>query len=356
MILLLTDTITPRLQYIAEFIFKGNFGVDFLITTDKNDLQSTNAIRIDYTDNMFQDDVIKIRNTGLLFETTIYKHNIETFEINGLTAFFKREQQPADFPFDIFSATFYLLTRYEEYLPHATDKYGRYDHHQSLATVNGFLKIPLVNKWLQFFSEFIKNRFPGFKINKPAFSFLPTFDVDIAFEWQHKSLLKNAAHLFKLLLRQDYENISEGFKILSKKKKDPFDNFDFLDRLNEQHELFPLYFFLVAERNTSFDKNINPFDKKMQALIKEYAKKYEAGIHPSWYSSQDDRLLKKEKFLLEEITGEVIKKSRQHYLHFNLPDTYRNLADAGIQDEYSMGYGTVNGFRASYAGVFNWYD
>ena len=94
----------------------------------------------------------------------------------------------------------------------------------------------------------------------------------------------------------------------------------------------------------------------MKALIQELAKKNDIGIHPSYYSSTDEKILKGEKFLLEEITGKVIKKSRQHYLRFNLPDTYRQLIDAGITDEFSMGYGAANGFRASYADSFYWYD
>ena len=46
----------------------------------------------------------------------------------------------------------------------------------------------------------------------------------------------------------------------------------------------------------------------------------------------------------------------QHYLRFDLPVTYRRLIAAGISDEYSMGYGTINGFRASVATPFFWYD
>ena len=39
-----------------------------------------------------------------------------------------------------------------------------------------------------------------------------------------------------------------------------------------------------------------------------------------------------------------------------LPETYQSLLAAGIQHDYSMGYGSINGFRASYAGSFYWYN
>src|SRR5690606_37520211 len=51
-----------------------------------------------------------------------------------------------------------------------------------------------------------------------------------------------------------------------------------------------------------------------------------------------------------------ITDSRQHYIRFTLPATYRKLLQVGIKKDFSMGYGSINGFRASIASSFNWYD
>ncbi len=356
MILLLSDTITPRLQYIADFVFKENFGVEYSITIDKKKFEESDAIKINYTEEQYPKGVINVSGSRLLFEKKIQKQNIEIFEINGLTAFFKNKREVISFPFDIFSAIFFLLGRYEEYLPHIKDKYGRYDHKQSLASINGFLRIPLINKWLEFFAEYIAGNFANFKIKKKEFRFLPTYDVDMAFEWLDKGLIRNTGQLLKLLIKQDYKKISEGSKILRGKIDDPFDNFEFFNMLHEQLNLYPVYFFLVSKKNTEYDKNTNPWRSKLKRLIQLLARKNDIGTHPSYYSSQDEKILKSEKFLLEEITGNTIQKSRQHYLRFNLPGTYRQLTDSGIKDEFSMGYGAINGFRASYSGSFYWYD
>ncbi len=356
MILLLTDTITPRLQYIAEFIFEENWNVDYLLTTDIKDFKTADGIRINYTPEAIPGDVINVQGSRLLFEKKIYPQYIKTFELNGVTAFFKNKKGIGHFPFDIFSATFYLLTRYEEYLPHTKDKYERYDCQQSLAAANRFLRIPLINLWLQLFADYIKSKFPGFSIKQNDFRFSPTYDVDVAYDWLNKGFIRNTGKLFSLLSRQEYDKISKGFKVLSGKKKDPFDNFKQLDQLHHQYNLLPLYFFLVAKNLTKYDRNVAPMNDEMQTLVRRYAKKMEAAIHPSFFTFQNEKLLKEEKFLLEEIAGETIYKSRQHYLRFTLPETYRNLIDAGIKDEYSMGYGTVNGFRASYTNSFFWYD
>lgn len=80
------------------------------------------------------------------------------------------------------------------------------------------------------------------------------------------------------------------------------------------------------------------------------------GVHPSWQSNANTLQLKEEIETLEDITEKKITTSRQHFLRFSIPHTFRNLIQAGITDDYSMGYGGVNGFRASVASPFFWYD
>ncbi len=59
---------------------------------------------------------------------------------------------------------------------------------------------------------------------------------------------------------------------------------------------------------------------------------------------------------MEYISGQRINRSRQHYIRFSLPGTYRRLLQHGIDQDFSMGYGSINGFRASVASSFYWYD
>jgi hypothetical protein len=91
-------------------------------------------------------------------------------------------------------------------------------------------------------------------------------------------------------------------------------------------------------------------------LIQYHAVGYPIGIHPSWQSVDDPVLLSTEKQNLESLTGKKIICSRQHYIRLSLPDTYRLLLDHEIESDFSMGYGTVNGFRASVSSPFSWYD
>src|SRR5205823_5097453 len=107
--------------------------------------------------------------------------------------------------------------------------------------------------------------------------------------------------------------------------------------LHRPTKLRPKYFFLLAQKNGRYDKNILPSEITMQSLVRRLSEKYEVGIHPSWQSGEDDAVLKQEIATLESISKLNITASRQHYIRFSLPETYRKLIAAGIQKEYSMG-------------------
>ncbi len=150
--------------------------------------------------------------------------------------------------------------------------------------------------------------------------------------------------------------VNERLKVLRAKKEDPYDAYEWMDKLHAQNNLHPIYFFHVAAKKGKYDKNIFPSHPAMQQLIQQHAEKYSIGIHPSWASGDDEGLLAEEIKTLESISAKKITFSRQHYIRFTLPHTFRKLVAAGITDDYSMGYGSINGFRASVASPFYWYD
>ncbi len=351
--LVYTPTISPRFEYIVSFICNEFQLNAHTITNDKNELRSFGGICINYSSERIKDDEIWIVPHGLLAEKDIRPQSIDIFETSNLKAFFITG---GDFPFDIFSASFYLLSRYEEYLPHEKDMYGRYAHENSLAFKNGFLDKPLVNQWIGLLSERIKSKFPLVSLPSPAFRFLPTYDIDEAYSYKNKGWVRSIGGIAKQLLKGQWKAAAERMRVLSGKQNDPYDAFAWMDELHEKHQLKPRYFFLVPSKNGRYDKNILPSAKAMQSLIKQHAEKYETGLHPSWQSGDDISLLKKEKETLENITGKSVTISRQHYIRLTLPETSRYLTDAGIKEDYSMGYGSINGFRASVASPFYWYD
>src|SRR5450432_3758505 len=120
MLLIYCHTITPRLQYIVDFISNELFNEPITFTTDAESFRIAKVPRLNYSDNDFSEEEFYIKPTPLLFETGIQPQPIKCFEADYHTAFF---QTTGDNSFDLLAASFYLLTRYEEYLPHQKDEY-----------------------------------------------------------------------------------------------------------------------------------------------------------------------------------------------------------------------------------------
>ena len=353
--LLFTEHITPRLKYISDFLGKELLGNAFELTTAKQVVQNAQAPYINYSKESISGNEFRIEPHSLLFESDIKVQQITCFTHHESKAFFPSN---GDFGFDIFAASFYLLSRYEEYLPHKKDMYGRYAHENSLAYTEGFLHLPLINIWVSYFRKQLQAKFPGHAFNEPEpkISFLATYDIDQAYSYKNKPFWKNASGFLRSLVKGNLSAAKERWNVLMGKEKDPFDAYHWMDRLNSKFNLKTFYFFIVAARPGKYDKNISPAKKDMKDIIRNHADQYHTGIHPSWQSGDEVTLLQKEKQTLEAIAGKKIIDSRQHYIRFTLPQTFRYLINAGIKNDFSMGYGSINGFRASVASSFYWFD
>lgn len=351
--LIFSHSITPRLQYTVDFLSQY-YGLPFGLTSDEEKFrQASEVCKINYSYHRIIPGEMFIHSHVLLFESSVREVKIECFEQDGHKAFFKAE---GDTGFDLFAAVFYLLSRYEEYRPHQKDMYGRYAHHNALAFREGFLQLPLINLWLEQFRNALAEKNSAFSIPHTPFAFQPTYDIDMAWSFLHKGFTRNAGALLLLLLKGKWGSAMHRLRVLRRKASDPFDAYAWMESLHQKHTAKPLYFFLVAEEKGKYDKNIDVKAPAFQELIQSLALQNQLGLHPSWASGDHPSLLKKEKKTLEELSGIAITASRQHFIRMQLPSTYQQLLSAGIAHDYSMGYGSINGFRASIASPFYWYD
>jgi hypothetical protein len=339
--------ITNRLQYIVDTLFEA----DVILTDNVNEYKASSLFKLNYSSTTIHDDEVWIKPHSLLFQTKIEVQTIDCFEWNGLTAFFKTEGTIA---FDVLAASFYLISRYEEYLPHEKDEHARYSHTNSTAYKNNFLYLPLVDLWLKKIKEVIRS----LAIHNSQFTFIPTYDIDIAYQYLHHSVIKNVFIFYKELLKGNFTAVVEQGNVYSGWKQDPFDTFNWLDALHKKHKLQPVYFLLTLLRKGKFDRNVLATKKAIKNLYQRLAEQYVTGLHPSYKSSEDvsNELLLKERNTLSNIIQHPITISRNHYLRFIVPQTYRTLIQQGFTDDYSMAYGSINGFRASTSKAFYWFD
>jgi hypothetical protein len=353
-LILYTTHTTPRLKYTVDFISSILLPEPLIITCEQEVFAAYKGSKINYSHTKVTGNEFLIKPVGLLAEAGIHPQAITCFEANGYKAFFKTTG--GDIPFDIFSATFYLLSRYEEYLPFEKDEYGRYAHTNALAFKEGFLHLPLVNIWLAAFKQSLLQQFPDAPFRNAVTQIVPTYDIDMAWSYLHKGWWRNTGGLLKSMLKGNGPQAIQRLKVLRGKEKDPFDAYQWMHNLHRQHRLKPYYFFLLAEKPGRYDKNIAPSNTALQQLVKEIYHQHPVGIHPSWQSGDHEALLPAEIARLQSITGGIINAGRQHYIRFTLPGTFRSLIHAGIEFDFSMGYGSINGFRASVAAPFYWYD
>lgn len=353
MLLIYTHKITHRNKYMFNLIFKDVLGVDFNLTTDVDELKRYEGAKLSYTHNPICDELFFISRT-LLFESGITEQNISVFENNYNPMFFATGKASA-MPFDVFAASFYLVSRYEEYLPHIRDEHDRFDAKDSLAFIAGFLEKPLVNIWAIQLKQLIKEKYPSLVFPKIKFEFISTLDIDNAYAYREKGFTRSLGGYLKSLSIGNFSEVTERTRVLLGLEKDPYDTYDFQLEMLKKYKFKSIYFFLLGDYGPN-DKNLPIESIKFQSLIKMLADYAQVGIHPSYGSNNSKQQLKKEIGRLSHVLHRDVTQSRQHFLKLRMPDTYRNLIEFDITDDYTMGYATQVGFRASICTPFNFYD
>ncbi len=354
MILIFTHKITKRVQYIFKLYFKTLLGASFDLTSDLEKFKGYSGSKISYCKKNIAGGIF-FNSSNLLFDSGIEGQELgfSTYENN--VTFYPVHDKKSVLPFDPFAAAFFLVTRYEEYLPYIRDRFGRFDAHESVASKHGFLDKPIVNIWAEKIKTIISSQYPDVVFKTRHYNFIPTIDIDSAYSFRLKGVVRTVGGFLKSISKLNFSQIMQRIKVLTGLKADPFDTYDLQLHLQKKYNLKPLYFILFAEYG-EFDKNIPVNSHQFQRLIKSLADYAEVGIHPSFDSNLCVKKLKIEIETLAKIINREITKSRQHFLKLNFPTTYRNLLSLDISDDYTMGYASETGFRAGICDPYSFYD
>lgn len=355
MLLIYLPKKTPRNRYCLKTIFKFFLKFpDYQLTTSIEEYLQHKGPKFSYA-NKPNESGVHFHAFGLLEQKGIDEQNVPIGEHQGLTTLFHHQQKTSALPYDPFSACFYMLSRYEEYLPHLEDKYNRFNSGESLAKKHNFLKVAVVERWILQIRDQLQATFPDLQFPKRKFHFIPTIDIDNAYAFKEKGFLRTVGSLFRSLFHLDFKVFFFQLKVLARNKKDPFDTYSYQLNIHKKYRLKPIYFFLLGDYGLN-DKNLSHENKHFQRLIKTIADYAEVGIHPSFGSTKKARQLHVEIQRLSRIVKREVKKSRQHYLKLNLPESYRRLTEEDIQEDYTMGFADALGFRAGCCTPYPFYD
>ena len=126
---------------------------------------------------------------------------------------------------DIFASSFFMLTRWEEYVDLSRDEHNRFPHTASLAYKHNFLDRPIVNEYI----EFIWNMFLELGYSRERaerkFSILLTHDVDEILRYPNlKKVITGMGGdvLFRKSIFLPFKTLYDYTLVSIKKRKDPF--------------------------------------------------------------------------------------------------------------------------------------
>jgi len=326
-------------------------GNDLEVTSDKELFAKSVLPRINYSDETFETS-LQVVPHGLLNENGINDSIPESFVKDGVFYLFPGK---GIFGSDIFAGAFYLLSRYEEYIITERDEHNRFIATNSILFKNDQLLIPVVDVWMSQLERELTTMFPKLGMKEREFQFEMTFDIDNAYAYSGKGLVRNFGGLFRDLFNGYFGLVWRRLKTLTGFTPDPYDHYAYLTKILSRYEVLVRWFIPVGDRST-YDKNLAFDSERYRRLIRKLARIGNIGVHPSYVSNSNVKILSKEVNRLKTIIGHVITRSRQHFLKIEFPVTYRNLEGRGIIHDYSMGYPHEPGFRAGTGRPFIFYD
>ena len=349
MVTIYSHEISPRIDYVVNLIFKNILGLDFIITNELNDL---NGIVVNYSKESLEIDSYQIYPSGFL-EVNNWDF-LNHMPIKSDSSYFF-SQSIGDHNFDLLSTVFFLVSRMEEYNNENYDKHHRFNSQDSILVKLNLEKKPIIDIWCYELLKNLNDKFKSSIKSTKSFYQFCTFDIDNAYAFKHKSNKRYIGSFLKDLFFLRTYKLKQRFKLIIGSDKDPYDNYDYIQSFCEMNNLKSIFFFLIGDYG-KMDRNINFKNPALIKLIKSLLNDSKIGIHPSYNSFNNLSTLKKEISRLNDITSGPIIMSRFHYLRFSLPESYQILIEAGIKEDYSMGYVDRIGFRAGTCTPFYFYD
>jgi len=260
---------------------------------------------------------------------------------------------------DIFSSSFFMLTRWEEYVNKTRDIHNRFPATESLAYKQGFLDRPIVNEYVEMLWNMLKCLGIKQKRKKREFKLILTHDVDIPLKY--KNIYSGIKEIIGDIVKRKnfrlaFENLALKLKTHLKLKKDPFDTFNYLMDISESLNS-KSYFFFMGKGTSSYDNRYNSNDKFILNLVENIKNRgHFIGIHPTYNAYNDFNQFKQEKLELEKNFNLKITFGREHYLRFETPTTWQIWEDNEMEWDSTLSFADKEGFRCGICYPYSVYN
>jgi hypothetical protein len=351
MLYIYSENITSRLEYVCKVLFKNVLQIEYSFASEIDFEETNGVLKLNYSQRDFE-ATLTIRPYNLLWESHIASQEIVVTHLDGVPYFFKTDAKN-ELPYDILSMSFYVLSRYEEYLPFTPDAHGRFSAKESLAYKANFLHLPVVQLWVEVLKKEFLKQIPDYNFPTLQFSQINTLDIDVAYAVKGKPIVRQVGGLIKSLVKGNFNDIKNRLNYYFS-GKDAYDTYNYIFECVENQPIETIFFLEIGHHN-KYDRNL-PLNRVYVDLIKKLAGKYTVGIHPSYFSNTDKNELSKLIKKLQKIVERPITHSRQHFLKLQFPQTYERLIENGITSDYTMGFSDQIGYRAGIAIPFPFFN
>lgn len=352
MISLWTTALHPRLAYAAQLVFELVLRTPYEWIAHPDGRHPDSRLLVWYGPEPRKGCDLWIPDAGFWAAQPWKEQDIPVSPRRGIPWIFG-VPEPRHWPQDLFAAVFWLATEYERWHEPHLDHHGRYQPRSYRRYQEGWTQWPLVHLYAAQLWARITQLAPALRRSARTFSYQLTFDIDHPWKHRHKPLWISLGGMAQSLLRLDGAGISERIRALVH-KKDPNDTFDWIfSHCDPGHT----HFFLLTARRAPQDGRHTLQTRAYGELIRQMAAHgYAIGIHPSYLSYDRPDQIAEESQALAQFLGQPITASRQHFLRYALPDTFRHLQAAGIQDEFTLCAYEKGGFPTGLALPYPWFD
>jgi hypothetical protein len=360
-ILVPNDIFLPEREYVIRVIFENFLGLNFTIETHVEKqvrIEILNGKVLILEDHFFSG----LASTEHLFNSVNIPTSIRRISIKK-NQFLSEPDLPilyGDDQFiasekciivgnDIIAGTFFLLTRWEEYLRSKKDQHSRFPASEAFTVKFGVHCRPIVDEYVEFLWKILTHLGINQKRKERQFKAIITHDVDFPLQWTSPfSLMKKLGGdlLKRKSVKQANASLLNFLQVKKGTARDPFDTFDYMMDQSEKYGLQSHFFFLCGG-NSKYDKGhlppSHPFVRQLMDKINKRG--HIIGFHPSYNTYHDSDLFKKELEFLQKYSPQEIKCGRQHFLCFENPTTWRIWEENGMEWDSTMYFPEVVGFR-----------
>lgn len=354
MILIYCTKTSPRIEYVFDHILKLTLHQKFYITNSKPEFIDFKGYKFSYASAPVSNELF-FQSYGLLEETGLDNLIIKTFEWENIKCFFKVGKKSA-IPFDIFSAIFFLLSRYEEYMPHSSDNLSHFRYHESFAYKENFLETPIIDIWIEKLVSVLKNKINlKCKINSNNQKASIIISSLHTYKYTNKYPFESYMIWFKNLINLNLWEVIEHFFVLLKIIPDPWEIDNQVKNLLISLKTKVLFFFPFSS-NSFFNNETPKTNEYFKTYIKDFFDIFKIGLLPS-----NNAIKKLKTFELEnsnisnlvhtKINGILLKEGLN-----KISEDYKNLISMDEATDFSMGYIDAFGYRASTCTSFFFYD